>query len=75
MDPNFFIDPYLPTLKSKKWGQMGGNLLKPRVHDKRLYGTGTSRSIFFIIPSEICLRANSPCQYVNLYVGKTMVSH
>ena len=44
--------------------------LKPRVHDKRLYGMGTSRGLLLIIPSEIRLRANSPCQYVNLYVGK-----
>ena len=25
-------------------------VLKPRVHDKRLYGTGTSRGLLLIIP-------------------------
>ena len=32
--------------------------LKPRVHDKRLYGTGTSHCLLLITPSEICLRMN-----------------
>ena len=50
--------------------------LKPRVHDKRLYGTGIiSRSLLLIIPSEICLRAKFPVSVHEYLRRKNMVSH